>query len=312
MSSTPIHEWRLFRRTTLRFGWPFAALALLLVAVDPYNYFGVSRVFPEAAKLAVSYKLNYALWKLVRYDRAPAPNLLLGDSRMNLLTPALVREASGLDYANLSYGAGTLPEMCQTFWHATERTSLSNVYMGVGFSLYNLANSSDRVSGVRAVLRNPLLYLVNRNAWQAAIRLMRGQGRTGAGALDRPSMSPEDFWNHQLTETTRRYYGHYVYPESFRQELERIAAWCRAHKVKLVFVVLPNHTDLQDQVAAYGLEDAHRRFLADLHALGTVLDFDQPSDLTRARENFNDPYHFTPAIARQLVRAIWSPDPTSP
>ena len=55
------------------------------------------------------------------------------------------------------------------------------------------------------------------------------------------------------------------------------------------------------RLADYGLEDEYDRYKRDLTRLGQVLDYDRPGELTGDEANFNDPYHFTDEVARQLA-----------
>ena len=61
---------------------PFVSIAALVVIVDPYDYFGVSRLVDDAVKLNTAKELQYALWKVERYRKAPVGRIILGDSSM--------------------------------------------------------------------------------------------------------------------------------------------------------------------------------------------------------------------------------------
>ncbi|MFC1462769.1 hypothetical protein ACFLQU_04100 [Verrucomicrobiota bacterium] len=303
---------RFVRNATL-FVLPFCVVGLLVGIVDPYNYFSAEGIIGVEAKRTISRDINNTMWALIEYNRAPCPNILLGDSRMGRLRASAVVQGSDEVYADLSYVAGTLPEMCATFWFASERTALKKVCFQVELGHYNMSNSGDRVSGAKAVLRNPLLYLFNRNVLKAAwlvakaepARRKAGAGRTGAPAMGKPDMTKDAFWKYQLTVNAKRYYDNFVYAEQYQAELARISAYCKENGIELVFVILPTHTDLQDVMAGYGLAEARGRFLRDLAGLGRVLDFNYPNDMTRDRENFSDPFHIVHDITVTVAEEVW-------
>ncbi len=284
---------------------PFALYGALIVAVDPYELFGVSSLVQLRYKQDISYKLNYAMWKMLRYRRDPLPNVLLGDSRMMNLPDDAIQQASGRTWANLAYGGGSLREAIATFHFADAQTELERVVLGVNFNLYNAADDKDRVAEVTAALDNPLLYFSNRNVMSATFQLIPAALTGREAAIGAPAMSKEEFWRYQLETTTRVYYGNYRYPAAYHEQLTELAALCRERDIELAFVIFPGHTDLQDMVGEYGLEAQYERFLDDIAALGVTYHFDFPSELTRDVENFSDPYHMTDELEPRIIGAVW-------
>ncbi len=293
---------------------PIAILASVVVFVDPFEYFNWFHAVSAEQKLKTSAKLNYTLWKLIHYRREPEPNILLGDSRMNHLSVQSIEELTGKRYANLAYGSGTLDEVCATFWEAASVSRLERVYIGLNLNLYNAYNSRDRVSASRAVIADPLAYLINRDVLKATLLLIEADWLSRRGHadkvqdLERPAMTVSEFWDYQLNVTTSRYYSNYARPVQRYEELCRISRYCAEHGIELTFLILPTHEDLRSKVRSFGLEEAEARFRSDLRELGTVYDFDYSNNMTDRRDNFKDPYHLTDAMASELVREIWGPE----
>lgn len=281
----------------------------MVVVVDPYEYFNLSSVVSREDKERISYKLNYALWKLIHYRRDPKPNILLGDSRMNQLPVNKIQKLTGQHYANLAYGSGTLDEICSTFWVAASVNSIQNVYIGLNLNLYNSYNSKNRVPGAKAIIENPFLYIINRDVLKAAYLLVKERiaqnENKGSINIERPDMTREEFWRYQLDTTTTRYYGNYGRPVMLLKELQKISQYCAAKKINLVFLIFPTHEDLRAKVRSFGLESAAKQFRSDIMALGKVYDFDYTNDLTTKRVNFKDPYHLSEDKATELVDEIW-------
>ncbi len=290
---------------SLIFTIPFLILFGTIAIVDPYEYFGLFEFLSTNEKQKISYRLNYALWKLIKFRRNPVPNILLGDSRMNKINPDKIKEFSGEVYYNFSYGGGTLNEICKTFWEASKKTELKNVYIGINFNQYNVNNSRDRVSGAIATIENPLLYLVNRDVLNATFRMLMNFLTDEGPDIETPPISKDQFWDYQLNITTKRYYANYKYPSRLHAELQNISKYCRQRHINLFFVILPTHISLQEKIKEYGLADAKDKFLSDLRELGKVYDFDYRNELTEDRGNFSDPYHIRKDLLILIIHKIW-------
>ena len=299
---------KLLIRKLALFFLPFALYGLVIAAIDPYDYFEGPSFFSEESKRPVSLPLNYALWKMLEFRDAPAPNLLLGDSRMMSVKTETIREVAGLDYANLAYGGGSLREAIDTFWFADGLVPLERVCIGVNLNNYSAYDNKDRVSEAAAILDNPFLYLVNLNVLNAAVKLVKA-GLTGEPArIGKPVGSREQFWRRQIEVVAREMYANYSYPAVHHANLVEVSEYCRDHGIELVFLVFPSHRDLQDQVAAFDLGAAQERMLADLAELGTVFDFELANEITADRENYTDPFHFEPDVMRKIVAGVWNGD----
>lgn len=296
---------RLFIKKLAIFLIPFALYSGAIVAIDPYNYFSLSSPVKDELKQEISFKLNYAMWKMFAYRRDPRPNILLGDSRMMALDTARVQEVSGDEYFNFAYGGGSLKEAVQTFEYAAERTDLENVYLGLDLNSYNGADTKDRVSEVLAAERNPLLYLTNNNTVLAAVRLVRAALTGRADRIGKPAGDKEDFWRHQLEVTARVYYANYRDPVEYRRRLADLSRTCRDRGINLVFVVFPSHMDLQDKIDQYRLRDMDRTFREELAQWGLVYDFAWENEVTRDRNRFKDPYHFDREFEDAIIRSVW-------
>ena len=278
-----------------------------IVVVDPFDFFPVSRVVPDSIKAQTAAKLNYPLWKMLRYRAAPRADILLGDSRMHSVSPEAIREVCGVEYYNFGYGGGSVPEMIRTFWFADSTTRLNSVVMGINFNMYNGISNGDRTADYRDLERNPGLYFVNHTVVRAAAVCLQAVVTGVVPRLELPPMDHEQFWRYQLQVTARSSYGTYRYPAEFRTGLQQVADHCRRRGIRLVFVVFPTHDDLRARVADFGLLAEQERFRRDLQGLGPVFDFDLRPELTRDRADFSDPYHFREPVMRRIVAEVWGP-----
>ncbi|MGD9547293.1 MAG: hypothetical protein AB7V45_07020 [Candidatus Krumholzibacteriia bacterium] len=296
---------KLFLKKLGLFLIPFALYGLAILVVDPFNYFAVPSPIADQLKQEISFKLNYAMWKMFEFRRQPMSNILLGDSRMMTLKPDLIEAICGRPYYNFAYGGGSLKEAVATFWYANELTDLKSVVIGLDLNTYNGSDFKDRVSEVEGAIHNPFLYLTNNtvmiSAWKVVVSSLTGTvDRIGQPVGDR-----ESFWRHQLDVTAKVNFGNYKKPVAYRNQLQTIADFCRSRDIELVFIIFPSHRDLMDKIDDYGLRPDDQAMREDLARLGKVFDFAWDNELTRDRTAFKDPYHFTPEVEEEIIRTVW-------
>ena len=164
---------------------------------------------------------------------------------------------------------------------------------------------TDRARLFTSVAENPALCCVNRAVLESALY---GAHSTLMGAdpkLGVPTMTREAFWQDQLQNVTGPYYKSYVYPAKYRQELRRIADYCREHGVELSFIIFPAHADARRLVADFRLERGNELLRKDLAGMGTAYDFDYENEVTNDAANFDDPNHYTRPVGEMIVREVW-------
>lgn len=302
------------------FSVPFMAYFLLVLLVDPFNVFGISDVIDDAVKRRNT--SNVFLWKYTEFRRKPAANILLGDSRMEALDVRQIKKLTGENYYNFAYGGGSLMDSIHTFSYATKSVRLKKVYLGINLNMYSARSYGDNVAYAERIFNNKLLYFIDTNTVLSASRVIRQYAastpfsndlreRTGKApdsqepkpGSTRPDTSREQFWAFQLGPITDRVYANYAYPEEGYELLRKIAEFCGARNIELVFVILPTHTDAQQKVREYHLDREYARFKEDIRKLGKVYDFDLPNEFTRDRSNFTDPYHVV--NANRIIDEVW-------
>ena len=285
----------------------FAPLLLVvclpIYLIDPYRLFSKAPVVPESITKYYALSVNPVLWELPAFTRSPKPNILLGDSQMNHLKAEDIERITGQEYFNLAYGGGTIRELISTFWYASQRVRLRSVYIGISFVAYAdcVAN---RVPAVEGMIRNPLTYFVNRDVFEA----------TWDDGLDeflhrpisyRTTMSREDFWRYELTVVAVR--CKQSPPTAYlKGEIRRIANYCVRNNIRLIFIIMPEHVDVQRCTHEPGAEDKYSSYEQDLASFGTTYDYDIPSEITLDRHNYSDPFHLTDDAGARVTQDIWS------
>lgn len=303
-SSERLHAHRLFARAAL-FAAPFCLYALFILLVDPFNFLNAPSIIPDDVKARTASQLNPCLWKMRQFEQRPSPNILLGDSRMMAMKADRLKELTGKDYYNFGYGGGSLREMIDTFWFASKRVQLREVYIGLNLSVYNDYNYTERTKLYTTVEANPALYFVNRTVLQAALYDAYSHFSSTDLRLGAPTSSREAFWRDYLDNVIAGYYTNYVYPKQYGRELTRIAQYCREHNIQLTFIIFPSHVEVQQRVADFHLEQRNQAFKQDLAALATTYDFDYENEITTRRENYTDPVHTIEPVNEILMREIW-------
>ena len=283
---------------------PFLCYFLMILLVDPFNYFRYSTVISQEAKRLTAGKFHYALWKSIEYKRSPSEYVLFGDSRMGSLDKILISRLSGDQYFNFSFGGGTVSEMVDAFWFSTELADLKSVYLGIGFINFNSFQNMNRFEESNSILDNKLLYLVNKTVLKSAIYSVYVEKTQQKPDVERPSMDKAQFWDSQLHDVTTAFLRNYRYPQEYLTKLQEIATYCSQNDIKLTFIIPPVHTDLLNRFAEFGLEDEQIRFGFDLRKIAPVIDFAFPNSFTQDRANFGDPYHYS--VAEVLEYEIWS------
>ena len=275
----------------------------IIVLTDPYNYFNINTLIPKEYKEQISAKKNARYWKVIEYANNKSKNIILGDSRSRALKEKDFEKFTSEDYYNLAFGAATLEEIIKTYWYASEVTDLKRVYIGVNFNLYNKYNNKDLVSkAIDGV--SPEKYIFEMDNIKALQSIIKAQITGKIPQIGIPDMTREEFWQSQLSGQASKYYSLYKYPDNYYEELKKIADHCKKNNTELIFFIPPTHTDLQDQITKFELDEASQKFKKDLNSLAKTVDFDYPSDLTRNAANFNDPYHVTPEVASTVVEQI--------
>lgn len=275
----------------LKFSSPILVVFLVVIIVDPYCYFKFNTLIPTERKKDVSRKLNFALWEIIQYSNNPSKNILIGDSRMGNMRTEVIKEISGKDFYMFSFGGGNLREILSTYEYVTSTNKIESLYIGVNLELYNKTNNRDRVSGAIAILKNPLLYIINLNVWQATYKILASYFSGENGSIGRPEVSKEKFWVHQVKETGQRNLANYVYPDNYRTELIELGNYCKKEKIDFKFIVFPTHTDIQKLFDKYNLLEENNKFLKDLSEITLVYDLNFPNKITRNQDLFADPYH---------------------
>lgn len=301
-----LQDIRSFIGKALRFTWPFALLFLGVGLIDPYDFVLPRPLVQNAEKQTVAYELNYALYKFLRFQEQPQERVVFGDSRMESLQETQFKAITGRDYFNFAIGGGTVPEMVESFWFATQQAQLKEVAFGINFGRYNAYNNDNRCREALELIQHPYRYFIHPSVLKSCYYIGKNALTGQPNLFFRPEVDRESFWQHQLNFLAATFYRDYAYPEVYYQQLQEIVQYCSDYQIELKFVVLPTHVELQNQIGHFGKEAEFQRFIQDLESLGPpVYNFHRADSLTLDKDLYKDPFHFKPVVGDQVIEQVF-------
>lgn len=293
-----------FVRKVIVFLTPFIFILITEYVVDPFNYFNdeLNPYFKDL-KEDISQKTNSYLYKLIKYERNPTSNILLGDSRIALLKTSFFENNNNEKYSNFGIGGSTLQDAIEIFWITNNINKLNRVYFGISIETYSGTFLRERVTPSVEIKNSTILYLLNRYSFSATFLILRTILFDEKIDLFKPPTSIDKFWENQL-EKSNRFLENYSYPHNYYNELKNISDYCNENDIQLTFIISPTHIDLQNKISDYKLNEQYDKFIEDIKLLGDVFDFNFPNSITIDKKNFKDPFHHNDSISKVIIDEI--------
>ncbi len=296
-----------FFKRLLIFLIPVLLYVLVVIVIDPYNYFSISKgIVRNEIKRKISYEISNPLYELVEFEKAPSPYILLGSSQTGIFTPAVIKEYTGHEFKNMSYGGGTMPEIISTFWELDKITKLKEVYIGISFIDFNGSQYRNRIPEAIKIKGDPLNYIFSKSSLRSTLLILQSMIFNSKVEISKPDMSETEFWKYQLDVTANRFLQNHTYPTAYYESLKKIAVYCKANNIKLVFFIPASHVDLQNKTKEFNMLADESKFREDLKKLGDVYDFNYPNEVTKERNNFSDPFHFKSEVVGTIIDELFN------
>ncbi len=276
-----------------------------MIFIDPFNYFRISTVFPDRAKELNAEKLNTLLYRTVSFKDAPSANILVGDSRTELLPLDDIERMSGKSFKKLTTNAAKLNEIIELVYFANEYQKLETVVIGINFNMFNEYGYADRLTGVKEIIASPMRYIFSSAVAEASYYVFRGE-LTGKNIEDIPPMTKEEFWKWNIDEKSTHWYGRYKFPTQLYKDVEGLDNFSFDNKINLIFIVVPHHVEFHDRLIQFGLANEEVKFKEWLRTLkARVIDYDYENTITTERKNFTDPVHYNAEVGKLIVKEIF-------
>ncbi len=295
-----------FIKRSLLFVFPLVLWALVVLVIDPFNYWNISNVVDLKHKEMNAQRLNTLMYRTIDYMNSPSENMLIGDSRTNALPVDLIESISGLKYKKLNTNAAKLNEIFDLIYLTNERQKLKNVVVGINFNMFNEFGYADRVSGVKRILENPLLYIYNKDVAEVCYYTVRSL-LTEESVSFAPPMSKEEFWKWSIETKAAHWYGRYKFPTELHADLVKLDKFTKENEIHLMFIIVPHHVEFSNRLVEFNLKNSEKQFKDILSGLNArVIDYDFQNSITLNKNNFTDPVHYNHDIGNLIVSEIWN------
>ncbi len=281
--------------------FPIFLWCIIVVVVDPFNYFEISNFISKNSKTQSAEKLNSLLFNCIKFKNDPKANLIIGDSRIRKINEKEAKILSGKDYFKFYANATKLNEMLDIFDFANSLTKIEHAIIGVNFNLYNDYSYSNRVNDVKKIIKNPLLYIFNINTLETVLLALKHEFFSEKKKIKR---NKKDFWKYNLSTVAKNHYSKWKHPKNLLHKLKKTSSFCKQKKIKLTFLILPHHVDFHSQLKNYNLYEEEREFKQEISKMAETIDYDYLNDITSCYRCFTDPIHTNDSISSIIFNEI--------
>jgi hypothetical protein len=299
-------EYRRFFKKGLIFAAPLLLWALMVVVVDPFNYFDWSHVFSEKVKEENAASLNSLLFNMLKEDHNPCANLIIGDSRAEDLPVEYIEKVSGQPYFILGANALKLNESIDLFYFANRVSTVKRAVFTINFNEFNEYAFADRVTSVESIIHNPLIYVFDNSVAQAGYYVVKSSLTKHQSISSIPPMNRDAWWNYIVNVRGREHYERFRYPDALYKRMQEMVALAKTQGTEITFIIVPNHADFQKRIREFGLNDEYLKFKHDMSRLGVrVVDYDYVNDITTNRSEFRDPLHYNEEMGIIIANEVF-------
>ena len=286
---------------------PFALVFGTVVLVDPYNYFNWCHLVSDGVKLR---NLNHdgrtmafsnLMWKMKEYRRTPAPNVLIGDSRLSYFDLDHLEEVTGESWYNFGVPGGNHRTAADVFGFIDSIAAPRTVWMQVSFRNMAVGQDYDLYGEPSAVEGTPSLYVSNRRVLAATALALKAHW--SPESIEYDVLAP-DHWQQVITMETEAA-ERFSMDTTFYARLEAIAQRCKQQGTELVFIEWPAYHALRSIRTNAGLEGSSVQYRERMARIARYIDLDTPGNTISAdSSNYRDPLHLNIVAQRKLIDAV--------
>ena len=283
---------------------PFLIWVTIVCIVDPFNYFNKIHIINDRAKTNAE-NLNTLLFRTISFINSPSKNILIGDSRTDALPQKLIEKFTKKNFKKFNTNAAKLNEIFELFYFANNINKIDQVIIGINFNMFNKYSFENRVQNMEKIIKDPLLYIFNKDVAQACFYVIRSQ-LFNINLNSKPSVSKEEFWKWTIDVKASDWYGKYEFPEKTYSDLIELDNFTTKNNIELIFVIVPHHNDFHEKLIEFGLTENEIKFKKIMSSLNAkVYDYDYFNSITTNKNNFSDPIHFNDSIGNLIINEIW-------
>jgi hypothetical protein len=292
---------------------PFLAISIIVVTIDPYNYFFPKNFIPNEVKFKVvnrsaeSMPRGNTLWKAIDFERHPVKNVLIGDSRAFSMNVDSIKKISNLDFYNFGVPGGNYNSIVETFWYITKIVKPERIYIQVAFHNYSSSSNYNLMTDALKVKKRFYLFFSRFYFLKESILdvyyAIAGKSVTKSSdqAFDQLN------WNKILENQGRNSLVSMKDPENYYQQLQKISQYCKTNNIELVFIIFPDHQDFHNLITELSMQEFYQKYKKDIYSLGKVYDYDHAgSEIMKDRSNYVDVFHLKRNLtSKYIIRDIW-------
>ena len=300
----------------LLFALPLILYVSFITIVDPYNFINLFKVIDDKDKFLVLQRTDESsprgnlLWKTTEFRRNPVQNIIIGDSQGKDINVGIIKDQTGEDYFNFCFPGASFTTIFKTFWFAAEQTKLKKVYFQVAFMNYNMDRDYDLWHFAGDYTKRPYEYFTTKEIFFDALADVAWATTRNPWIVSRSYefLPPSDMEN-LAQSRLKLFFSTYTYPESYKNELAKIADYCKTNGIEFTFLILPVYHRVDDYLAKNNMFTKKLNFKADLNSMADLYDLDKLSGIKSYRYNFIDYFHPTQKVIDSLTRMVWTKEP---
>ncbi|MCB2219256.1 MAG: hypothetical protein KQI35_02590 [Bacteroidetes bacterium] len=291
---------------------PFLILFGFILVIDPYNFVNIFHVIDSENKQMVMNRNDESgprgnmLWKILHYKRKPVNNILIGDSQCRLISEDSLKKYTHEEWFNFCIPGASYETMFDNFWFAAKHGKLQKVVFEVSFMNFNKNRSYSLSHFARDFMKKPYLYFTKKeilyDSWANLLYALTKDERIVQNSHE---FAPEEDMNVLADKRLELFFGNYIYPDQFSQELVKITNYCHQNNIQLVFLIMPTYMEVHHYLQEKGLIPMHQKFKAEIKGLSETIDYDVDLEVSKKRENFIDYFHPRPPILNRIAREVW-------
>lgn len=293
------------------FTLPFILACLIIILIDPYNFYNYYKINDNNSKLKIinrSYESEVrgnVLWKIFEFKRKPFKNIIIGDSQCYDINMTLLNKTSGNEYYNLSIPGANIETKLAFFWFAAAETKLNHVIIQISFQNLSMNRGTNLFHLAQEQMEKPYLYLFNlatlMDSYQNIKFRITKNHQTGPNLLSFPIT---DYKNRKLNSMLDEMYWGYSYSNSYINELKKIVEFCRFRNISIEFLVMPIHQIYYNYLEDHQLTKFYNQFILNITELSTTYDFSRDSNIIYNERYFIDYFHQNQLITDSITRLI--------
>lgn len=297
------------------FSLPLVVLFISVFFVDPYYLYHKHRPFSqELYDIDCSFDQGRR-FKIITYLNNPDPYIILGASEINVLHERNIPEEG---WHSLSFGGAPLEESLDLFWRIVNENKIKRLIIAPEFiKYYNdclgdyyIWNASHSARAYE-LFSNKLEYFIDKNVIRSTFFAVTSSFGYSS-SLNKPKMTKDEFWKHQLDYAIRQYSQHLTKKQidNVKSRLTDVSKYCLEHHIDVKVVLPIQHLDLIALEYSEEVYPIYRDYLSFLiREFGIVYYFDFPNEISSKKELFSDPFHYLKSDI--YISSIWENDSTN-